>query len=65
MLVNFFFIIGLTFGALAGLIAFLITLVEWQKHGFKGAQLWGEPLKRGIFTFVFFFVISMLIGYLL
>lgn len=62
---SFFFIIGLVFGGLAGMIAFLITLNEWHKHQFTGWKLWREPLVRGIFTFVFFFALSMLIGWAL
>lgn len=62
---SFFLIIGLVFGGLAGLIAFFITFIEWQKHQFVGWKLWKEPLMRGLFTFVFFLVLSLLIGWAL
>ena len=58
------FLIGLVFGFLAGLIAFLITYGEWQKHKFTGWQLWREALLSGSFTFVFFLASSIIIGYL-
>lgn len=62
---SFFFIIGIAFGGLAGLIAFLITLNEWSKHKFTGWKLWGEPLFRGVVTFLIFFGLAMLMGYAL
>lgn len=65
MLIEFFIGIGVVFGLLAGLIAFLITYDEWQKHLFVGWKLWREPLVRGLFAFVVFFVLSVVIGFLL
>jgi hypothetical protein len=56
---------GLIFGFLGGLIAFLITLNEWKSHGFKGWELWGEPLKRGLGTWIFFVVLSVAIGFVI
>lgn len=57
--------IGVVFGLLAGLIAFLITYDEWQKHLFVGRELWREPLVRGLFTFAVFFILSVVIGFIL
>jgi hypothetical protein len=59
----FFFVIGLVFGGLAGLIAFFITYNEWRKHKFTGWPLWREALTRGFFTFMFFFLLSLAIGW--
>lgn len=60
-----FLFIGVCFGALAGLMAFLITYAEWQHHGFAGWKLWREPLLRGIYTFLFFCALSLFIGYVI
>jgi hypothetical protein len=60
-----FILIGAVFGTLAGLTAFLITFVEWKRHTFKGWRLWHEPLARGILAFVFFFLLSVALGYVL
>jgi hypothetical protein len=60
-----FLLIGVIFGVLAACAAFLITYNEYYKHGFRGAPLYKESLRPGIFTFVFFVCLSLLIGYLL
>jgi hypothetical protein len=62
MLSSFFFIVGITFGTLAALIAFLITYLEYRKHKFEGWRLWREALTVGVFTFVIFVGLSLLIG---
>jgi hypothetical protein len=64
-MIELFFFVGIFFGFLAGLIAFLITLNEWKSHGFKGWELWGEPLKRGIATWAFFLLLSVALGYIM
>lgn len=56
-------VIGLVFGLLAGLSAFLITYDEWQKHKYTGWELWREPLHRAVFAFSFFFLLSVVLGY--
>lgn len=57
--------IGLIFGFLAGLVAFLITLNEWIHH----YQGWKEPVKMslrtGLLTFAFFFGLSILLGFIM
>lgn len=65
MLFSFFLIIGGTFGFLAACIAYLITFLEYRKHAFEGWRLYQEALIVAIFTFAFFFGISLLIGYVL
>lgn len=65
MPIELFVLLGAIFGFLAGLIAFLITLDEWRKHRFSGWRLWREPLHRGALAFVFFFLLSIALGYIL
>jgi len=57
--------IGAMFGLLAALIAFLITWNEYQKHKFRGKRLFMEALRAGLFTFVVFLLLSLLIGFIL
>jgi hypothetical protein len=65
MLYSFFLLVGISFGSLAALIAFLITYQEYRKHQFKGWRLWREALTVGVFTLVFFIGLSFFIGYVL
>ncbi|HUO55845.1 MAG TPA: hypothetical protein VMU27_00185 [Candidatus Paceibacterota bacterium] len=65
MSIELFILLGVIFGFLAGLIAFLITFNEWKKHTFEGWQLWREPLARGLVTFLFFFLLSIALGFIL
>ncbi len=65
MLDSFFLLIGTTFGALAAAIAFLITYIEYRHHAYTTRRLWRESLTVALFTFVLFFAISALIGYVL
>jgi len=58
----FYVMIGLVFGFLAALIAFLITWNEYQKHKFKGKRLFREVFSAGLFTFIIFFLLSLFIG---
>jgi hypothetical protein len=60
-----FVVIGLGFAPLAGLVALLMTLNEWQRHGLRGWALWREPLLRGVAAFLFFFLLSIALGYVL
>ncbi len=60
-----FFWFGIIFGFLAGLCAFLITYIEYQKHQFRGRQLFVESARAGIFAWAVFAGIGLLIGYLL
>jgi hypothetical protein len=65
MLTSFFLIIGGAFGFLAACIAFLITYIEYRRHKYEGWRLWREGLSVAFFTFIFFFGISLVIGYVL
>ena len=57
--------IGVVFGFLAALMAFLITWNEYQNHKFRGKRLFMEALRAGLFTFVVFLLLSLLIGFIL
>jgi H+/Cl- antiporter ClcA len=57
--------IGVVFGFLAALMAFLITWNEYQKHKFRGKRLFMEAFRAGLFTFVVFLSLSLLIGFIL
>jgi hypothetical protein len=65
MPIELFIFVGTVFGFLAGLIAFGITYIEWQKHQYTGWELWREPLRRALFTFLFFFLLSAGLGFIL
>jgi H+/Cl- antiporter ClcA len=58
-----FLVIGVVFGLLAGLSAFIITLNEWQKHQFRGWKLWKEALSTGAVALAFFLILSLVLGY--
>ncbi len=65
MLLHLLIWIGATFGLLAGLIAFSVTYIKWQKHRFTGWDLWREPLRRAFLAFLFFFLLAAALGYVL
>ena len=65
MLLALFVIVGVVFGFLGALIAFLITYEQYRKHRCVGWPLWREPLVRGLFAFAFFFLLAVLLGYTL
>ena len=56
--------LGIVFGFMASVMAFLITYNEYQKHQFPKNRLWKESLESFIFTFIFFLVLSIILGYL-
>jgi hypothetical protein len=57
--------IGAVFGFLAALMAFLITWNEYQKHKFRGRRLFMRALHAGLFTFVVFILLALLVGFIL
>jgi uncharacterized protein YybS (DUF2232 family) len=61
----FSIIIGIVFGFLAALMAFVITWHEYEKHKFAGKRLFKEAFQAAIFTFVVFLLLSLLVGFLL
>jgi len=58
-------VIGIVFGFIAALMAFVITWHEYEKHKFTGRRLFREAFQSGIFTFAIFVILSILIGFLL
>lgn len=65
MLFALFIGIGLVSGFFAGLIAFLITWHEWQKHKFRGRRLFMEAFRAAVFTFIVFLAVSLFASYVL
>jgi len=58
-------VIGIVFGFLATLMAFVITWHEYEKHKFTGKRLFMEAFQTAIFTFVVFLLLSLFVGFLL
>jgi hypothetical protein len=61
----FFILVGLIFGFLAGLFAFLITFNEWLHHYVSWREPFKMALKAGLFAFGFFLIISLALGIVL
>jgi hypothetical protein len=61
----FSIVIGIIFGFLAALAAFVITYNEYEKHKFAGKRLFMQAFQTAIFTFFIFLLLSVLIGFLL
>jgi hypothetical protein len=62
-MLTLWFVIGLTFGATAGLAAFLITYREYECHKMERSKLMRHALSSALFAFLFFFFSAPLIGY--
>jgi uncharacterized protein YybS (DUF2232 family) len=62
---NIFLGIGGIFGFLAALMAYLITYNEWMHHYPTKKEPRKIALEVAIFTFIFFFSISLISGYFL
>jgi len=58
-------IIGLVFSPIAAIMAFLITYNEYQRHYPTKTKPRRMALEVAIITFVFFLVLSVVIGWLL
>jgi len=61
----FSIVIGIVFGFLAALAAFVITYNEYEKHKFAGKRLFVQAFRTAIFTFLIFLLLSVLISFLL
>jgi len=57
--------LGIMFGLPAGLMAFLITYNEYEKHGFRGWRLVWASLGAAVLAFVFFAGSAAMIGLLM
>lgn len=55
-------IIGLIFGSLGALMAYLITYKEWMRHYTSPKVPRRMALETAIFTFIFFLVVCMIVG---
>jgi Mg/Co/Ni transporter MgtE len=60
-----FIVIGLIFGILAGMMAYVITYGEYVHHYPDKKQPRKIALQAGFFAFAFLFGLSMIAGYLL
>lgn len=60
-----FLAIGVVFGAVAGIMAFIITWLEYRRHKLKGWRLWKPCLSVAGATFVFFALLAVGFGTLL
>jgi len=64
-MLRFSVVIGVIFGFLAALMAFVITWHEYEKHKFTGRRVFKEAFQSGIFAFAIFLLLSLLLGFLL
>ena len=55
-------IIGLIFGSLGALMAYLITYKEWMHHYQSPKIPRRMALETAVFTFVFFLVVCLIVG---
>ena len=58
-------VVGIVFGFIAALMAFVITWHEYEKHKLTGKRLFKEAFQSAIFTFIVFLLLSLLVGFLL
>jgi small-conductance mechanosensitive channel len=56
-------LIGVFFGSIAAIMAFLIIYNEYQKHKFARGRLWKEALSSALVTFIVFLILAILVGY--
>ena len=64
-LTNLFLGIGLIFGAIAALMAYLITYNEWIHHYTTKKEPRKIALEAAVFAFLFFFLMSLFTGFIL
>ena len=56
------FIVGLIFGSLGAIMAYLITYKEWMHHYPTKKEPRKMALETAIFTFIFFMLVALLVG---
>lgn len=56
-------LIGIVFGAVASLMAFLIVFNEYQRHRLGRGRIWRESLAAGAVAFIVFVALSLIAGY--
>jgi len=65
VIISLALLIGLVLSPIAGLMAFLITYHEYQRHYADKRQPLRIALEAALFTFAFFMIISAVIGLIL
>jgi len=65
VIISLTLLIGLVLSPIAGLMAFLITYHEYQRHYADKKQPLRIALEAALFTFAFFMIASALIGFVL
>jgi K+-sensing histidine kinase KdpD len=58
-------LIGIALSPVAGLMAFLITYHEYQRHYADKQQPLRIAFEAALFTFTFFIIVSLIIGLIL
>jgi hypothetical protein len=58
----FFAGLGVIFGGVAGLSAFLVTYEEYQHHGLARHRTFMESLRSGAVAFAFFLSAALAVG---
>jgi ABC-type antimicrobial peptide transport system permease subunit len=58
-------LIGLIFSPLAAFLAFLLTYNEYSHHYSDNKMPMKHSIEAGVFTFIVFMIISVLIGWVL
>lgn len=62
MLLQALLAVGVVFGFIAALMAFLIFFDEYRKHRLTGRRLWEQALSGAAVAFFFFLLLSLLAG---
>lgn len=57
--------LGLGFGLLAAMLAFVIFFEAYRRQQFDTARIWRESLMAAAYAFAVFLVASLALGYLL
>ncbi len=60
-----FLVVGLIFGLVAGVMAFLISYQEYSHHFTDSKKPFMLSLQTGLFTFAFMLALSLLAAYVL
>jgi len=64
-MLSLYVVVGIIFGSIAGLMAFIITWREYERHKFTGKRLFKESFQTAIFAFSVFLLLSILSGFIL
>lgn len=58
-------VLGLIFGTIAAVLAFLIVYEAYRRHRLPARRLWRESLEAAVFAFVVFVILFVVTGYAL